>query len=140
MIFPAATPILSGSLIRPTATRAAIVARPASVAASRSLALAGPLGGQDRVAAGDQPLAGVVRGADLGEVLLIEQRQLQGAVVCHELADRGAAQAGDSGHAVQLAQLGDPRGGDHAPVPGHDHLLQRELSPTPGGGSRSAAR
>src|SRR5512142_1961558 len=38
------------------------------------LALAGALGGQDRVAAGDQPLPGVVRGADLGEVLLIEQR------------------------------------------------------------------
>jgi len=30
------------------------------------LALAGAVGGQDRVAAGDQPLTGVVRGGDLG--------------------------------------------------------------------------
>ena len=45
------------------------------------LALAGALGGQDRVAAGDQPLAGVVRAGDLGQVLLVEQRQLQRAVV-----------------------------------------------------------
>ena len=37
------------------------------------LALAGPVGGQGRVAAGDQPFAGVVGGGDLGQVLLIEQ-------------------------------------------------------------------
>ena len=36
-------------------------------------ALAGPVGGQHRVAAGDQPLAGEVVGGDLGEVLLVEQ-------------------------------------------------------------------
>jgi hypothetical protein len=34
-----------------------------------------------RVAAGDQPLAGVVGVADLGEVLLVEQAHLQRPVV-----------------------------------------------------------
>ena len=42
------------------------------------LMLAGAVGGQHRVAAGDQPLAGEIRRGDLGQVLLIEQRQLQG--------------------------------------------------------------
>ena len=58
-------------------------------------ALAGPLGGQHRVAAGDQPLAGEIPGGDLREVLLIEQRQLQRAVFGHQLADGGGAQRGD---------------------------------------------
>jgi hypothetical protein len=37
------------------------------------LAFAGAVGGQDGVAAGGQPLAGVVRAGDLGQVLLVEQ-------------------------------------------------------------------
>ena len=37
------------------------------------LAFAGSFGGQDRITAGDQPLAGVVGVADLSQVLLIEQ-------------------------------------------------------------------
>ena len=41
------------------------------------VAFAGALGGQGRVAAAHQPLAGIVRGADLEEVVLIEQRQLK---------------------------------------------------------------
>jgi hypothetical protein len=40
-------------------------------------ALTGALGGQDGVAAGDQPLARVVRAGDLGQVLLAGQEQLQ---------------------------------------------------------------
>jgi hypothetical protein len=40
-------------------------------------ALAGPLSSQQRVAAGDEPLAGVVRMADLGQVLLVEEAELQ---------------------------------------------------------------
>ena len=59
------------------------------------LALAGPVGGQHGVAAGDQPLAGEVIGGDLGEVLLVEQAQLERAVVGHQLADGGGAQRGD---------------------------------------------
>ncbi len=55
------------------------------------LADPGAVGGQDRVAAGDQPLAGEVIGGDLGEVLLVEQAELQRPVVGHHLADgRGA--------------------------------------------------
>jgi len=53
---------------------------------------AGPVGGQDRVAAGDQPLAGEVRRGDLGQVLLIEQGQLERPVVGHELLDGRGAQ------------------------------------------------
>ena len=59
------------------------------------LAGAGAVGGQDRVAAGDQPLAGEVRRGDLGEVLLVEEAELEGAVVGHELADGRGAQRGD---------------------------------------------
>ena len=59
------------------------------------LAGAGAVGGQDRVAAGDQPLAGEVRRGDLGEVLLVEQAELQRPVVGHELLDGRGAQRGD---------------------------------------------
>ena len=50
------------------------------------LALAGALGGDQRVAANDQPLTGVVLGGDLGEVLLVKERELQHAVA-DELLD-----------------------------------------------------
>src|SRR5207253_4572037 len=97
---------------------------------------AGAVGGQDRVAAGDQPLAGEVGGGDLGEVLLIEQGQLERAVVGHELADGGGAQRGDPSVGIgprrpvfQLVQGLDPGGGDHPAVPDHDHFLQAELLP-----------
>ena len=49
-----------------------------SVAASSSSAGAGAVGGQHRVAAGDQPLAGEVRRGDLGEVLLVEEDSWSG--------------------------------------------------------------
>jgi hypothetical protein len=52
--------------------------------------LRGRLGGQHRVAAAEA-LAGEVRRGDLGEVLLVEQGQLERAVVGHELADRQAS-------------------------------------------------
>ena len=51
-------------------------------------AFAGPLGGQERVAAGDQPFSGVVGVGDLGQVGLVEQGQLQRPVVGGELGDR----------------------------------------------------
>ncbi len=41
------------------------------------LALARPVGGHERVAAHDQPLARILLGGDLGQVVLIEQRELQ---------------------------------------------------------------
>src|SRR5208282_400024 len=84
---------------------------------------AGVVGGQHRVAAGDQPLAGEVAGGDLGQVLLVEQGQLQRPVLGHQLADGGGAQRGDPpvgvrprGAVLPLVQGGDPGGGDHAPV------------------------
>jgi hypothetical protein len=54
---------------------------------------AGTVGGQDRVAAGDQPLAGVVRAGDLGEVLLVEEAELERAAVGYELLMAGARSA-----------------------------------------------
>ncbi len=44
----------------------------------QAFALAGPLGFQERVHAGHQPLAGEVRGGDLGQVLDIEQGSAAG--------------------------------------------------------------
>ncbi len=100
------------------------------------LPLAGPVGGQDRIAAGDQPLAGKVGRGDLGEVLLIEQGQLEGPVVGHELFDGVGAQRGDPPvggwplrPVLPLVQGLDPGAGDHAPVADHDHFLQAELLP-----------
>jgi hypothetical protein len=39
-------------------------------------ALASPFGAERRVAAHDQPLAGIIRAFDLGESALVEQREL----------------------------------------------------------------
>ena len=70
---PASTPIFAAPASRPACTRAMSGARSFSVAWQQVFALAGALGGEHRVAAGDQPLAGEVRAGDLGQVLLIEQ-------------------------------------------------------------------
>jgi hypothetical protein len=100
------------------------------------LAGAGAVGGQHRVAAGDQPLAGEVLGGDLGQVLLIEETELEGPVLGHQLLDRRGAQRGDPPVGVRLrrpvlllVQSPDPGGGDHAAVPDHDHFPQPELRP-----------
>jgi hypothetical protein len=47
--------------------------------------------GQQRIAAGDQALVGVVGVADLGEVVLIEQGGLQWATGSRQLGDRRGA-------------------------------------------------
>ena len=74
--------------------------------------------------------------ADFGQVLLVEEAELERAAVGHELFDGGGAQRGDppvgvlrSGPVFPLVQGRDPGGGDHAAVAGHDHLLQAELVP-----------
>ena len=64
------------------------------------VALAGPRGGEERVAAGDQAFAGVVGVADLGEVLLVEQGRLQRPAGGGERLDRRGPQRG------QPAQVG----------------------------------
>jgi hypothetical protein len=58
------------------------------------LTLAGAFFGHDGVAAGDEPLAGEVRGADLGQVLLVEQGQLQWPVAGDQLAETAAVVGG----------------------------------------------
>jgi len=50
--------------------------------------------GQDGVVAAHQPLAGKLRGGDLEQVLLVEQRQLQ-STGCDEGLDLGGAQRAD---------------------------------------------
>ena len=86
------------------------------------------LGREQRVAAGDQPLPGIVGGADLGEVLGIVQRHLQRAAV-GELADRRGSQAGDPGHARDLLERLDPGTGDHPAVAHHHRLGDAERAP-----------
>jgi hypothetical protein len=58
---------------RARAQAAAILARAGLGGREQRLPLAGPFGFQERVHAGHQPLAGEVRGGDLGQVLDIEQ-------------------------------------------------------------------
>ena len=88
------------------------------------LALASALLGQQRVAAGHQPLPGVVRAGDLDQVLLVEQAKLQRAAVLGQLLDGGGAQRSDPSHAGGGAQVTDPRRGDHPPVAHQDQPLQ----------------
>ncbi len=75
MTVPTARAILSlpRSGRRARRVAALILASSASVAASSSPRLRAPLGFEERVVAGDQPLARVVRGCDLGHVLDVEQ-------------------------------------------------------------------
>jgi hypothetical protein len=92
-------------------------------------AFAGPFGGQGGVAAGDQPLVRVVRVGDLGQVALIEQRQLQRPVVTGQRGDRRCPQAGQPAQPAEVFQRLDPGGGDHAPVADHDQVGQPEPGP-----------
>jgi hypothetical protein len=98
------------------------------------LAGAGPVGGQHRVVAADQPLAGIAGVADLGEVLGVEQAHLQRAVVCGQPRDGRGLQRGDPAHARQLAQVGDPGAGDHPPVADQDQALDAEVAADAGDG------
>ena len=63
---------------------------------------------------------------DLGEVLLVEQAHLQRAGVGGQRGDLRGAQRGQPAHPAELLQGGDAGGGDHAAVPDHHHVLQRE--------------
>src|SRR6266498_875620 len=76
MILPTLSPILSAPTRRPSATAARVLASAVWVAA------------------GDEAFPGVVGVADLGEVLLVEQRQLQRLPVDGQLRDRGCPERG----------------------------------------------
>ena len=79
------------------------------------LAFAGPLFGQRGVAAAHQPLTGIVRGVDLGEVVFVEQAQLQ-RVGFDEGLDLWGAQRGDPVQAGRAQLVGDARRGEHAAI------------------------
>ena len=90
--------------------------------------LAGPFGFQERVLAGHQPLAGEVRGGDLGQVLGIEQGQLQ-VPAADQLLDLRGAQRGDPVQVSGGDVLAQPGGGQHAPVPDQHHLRRSRTGP-----------
>ena len=94
------------------------------------VAFAGAFDGQERVAAGDQPLAGVVGVGDLGEVVCVEQAHLQRPVVGGEFGDLRGAERGDPvetcSRLAQFAQRGDAGGGDHAAVTDQHQVVQGE--------------
>ena len=85
-------------------------------------AFAGAFGGQEWVAAADEPLAGVVGVGDLGEVLIIEQAHLQRPVVGGQGGDGRGAQRGQPAEPAEVFESGDAGGGDHAAVPDHHHV------------------
>jgi hypothetical protein len=80
------------------------------------LALAGAFDGQRRVAAAHQSLAGVVRVGDLEQVVLVEQGQLDRALLDQGLDLRGAQRA-DPVQAGRAQLAVDAGAGEHAAVP-----------------------
>ena len=93
-------------------------------------AFAGPLGGQERVAAGDEAFPGVVGVADLGEVVLVEQGRLQRPAFGGEGLDRRCPQRGQPAQVGPVGtDRGDPGVGDHPAVPDHHQLGEPEPVP-----------
>ena len=82
--------------------------------------------GQALVAAGDQTLTRILRMQDLEQVDVVEAPRLQ-PPRADQLLDRGALQRGDPVDAAELAQLVDPRLGDHAAVADDGQALETEL-------------
>ena len=89
------------------------------------LALARPLGREGRVAAHHEALAGKVGTADLGEVALVEERELQDTLL-DQAADGGGAQGADPVDPTPFAQALDARAREHAPIARHDQALDAE--------------
>ena len=88
------------------------------------LALARALLGQERVAAHHEPLARILRIVDLGQVTLVEERELQRTAL-DELADCWLAQCGDPLEPLDGAQLlGDALLRQHPPVADPHHVLE----------------
>ena len=92
----------------------------------KRLALAGALSGKIAIAAHDQPFARKVRRADLRQIPLVEQRELQRPMVLRQGLDLRRAQAGDPVQAGRFEILADPGRGDHAAVADQHHALDTE--------------
>ena len=100
--------------------------------------LAGPLDREGRVAAHDEALARERWVADLGEVALVEQAQLEGASL-REGADGRSAQGADPVQAGGPERL-DPRRGQHPSVAHEDDPLEAEADAQLVHGSRHGRR
>ena len=88
------------------------------MAASRSRPLARAFGGDGRVAAHDQPLAGKLGRADLSQRVLVKQAQRE-VGAGPQLGDLGRAQRADEPD-LALLEVADLRVGEHAAI-AHDH-------------------
>ena len=122
MTLPMRRPILSRPLERPGLAPGCGKHR-AEIALGgpeQRLALARASLGEQRVAAGDQALAGEVRMMDLGQVALVEQRGLQ-RPARSQLPDRRRAQGADPVEPGRLHLLADARAGEQAAVAHQDH-------------------
>src|SRR5258708_26527058 len=82
--------------------------------------------GKSGVLADDEALARKVRTFDLGEITLIEQRQLQGAAVGGELLDGRRAQRSDPVQPGRLEVAFDASWVCHPAVADHDDTLEPE--------------
>ena len=84
--------------------------------------------GQQRVVADDEPLAGVVRAADFGQMTLIEQGELN-RLALHQTANLVVAQDRDPAQSRMTLQMVDLRLGQQPAVPHQHHPLQTEPTP-----------
>jgi hypothetical protein len=82
---------------------------------------------QGGIAAAHQPFARVIGVADLGEVLLIEQGQLQRPAISGQDRDVRGLQGGDPPGALQRPQVLHTGFSDHPAVPGEDDFSQPEI-------------
>ena len=124
MMRPTATPMAAARRSRPRSTRTRIRSSPRSVDASSASRLRAR---QGRVAAYDEALAGEVGTADLGEVALVEEAQLERALL-DQTADGGRPQGADPVDAAALPEALDARAGEHAPIARQHEVLQAEAS------------
>ena len=132
---PTSTPMGPAPVSFPAWTRAVMGARSFSVAASSSVRVRARSAARTGLRQAMSRSPGK-RGGDLGQFMLVEQGELQRAVVGHELLDGGGAQRGDppvgirpGGPVFPLVQGPDPGAGDDAAVADHDHVGQAELLP-----------
>src|ERR1700722_14735976 len=82
--------------------------------------------GKGGVLADDEALAREVRTFDLGQVALVEQRELQGSALGGELLDRRGSQRGDPVEPGRLELVLDAGLRDHPAVADHDDTLEPE--------------